>query len=99
MKYISYVTVYKTQKVGWKKAAQTKHKTLVLRNSTHKHTKPIPKDKTTLKKHKEEDKIMTSEKIFMLCCNRNKGFQHSISHQYFSIDFVHKAAMLTPDTQ
>jgi len=62
--------------VSWreKKAAQTKHKTVVLRNNTHKHTKTIPKDKTTLKKHKEEDKIMTPEKIFMLCCNHNKTF-------------------------
>ena len=53
--------------VSWrekKKAAQTKHKTLVLRNGTHKHTKTIPKDKITIKKHKEEDKIMTRENIY-----------------------------------
>ena len=62
--------------VSWreKKAAQTKHKTFVLRNGTHKYTKTIPKDKTTIKKQKEENKIMTPEKIFMLCCNRNKTF-------------------------
>ena len=52
--------------VSWreKKAAQTKHKTFVLRNGTHKHTKTIPKDKITIKKHKEEDKIMTRENIY-----------------------------------
>jgi hypothetical protein len=75
----SYKIVVKFQCQGTEnniieKAAQTKHKTLVLRNSTHKHTKTFPKDKTTLKKHKEEDKTMTPEKIFMLCCNHNKTF-------------------------
>jgi len=45
--------------VSWiEKTSATKHKTLVLRNSTHKHTKTMTKYKTTSEKHKEDDIIM-----------------------------------------